>query len=122
MCVKPPSKLILIQKLLKYLEDLKIPSGIDLRKQNFPDKAWLVLAIATVSGGKDEIFHRDYLPSNNLLRPNAQQPVLPVDPAFQKIPLHLQASGRGRHLKIGGLTKEDKIAEQIKQNQIRMEK
>ncbi len=57
LCVKPPSKLVLIQKLVKYLEDLKIPSGIDLGKQNFPDKSWLILAIATVSGGKDEIFH-----------------------------------------------------------------
>jgi hypothetical protein len=65
LCVKPPSKLVLVQKLLKYLEQLKIPSGIDLAKQNFPDKGWLILAIATVSGGKDEIFHSDYLPNAN---------------------------------------------------------
>ena len=65
LCVKPPSKLVLVQKLLKYLEQLKIPSGIDLAKQNFPDKGWLILAIATVSGGKNEIFHPDYLPNAN---------------------------------------------------------
>jgi hypothetical protein len=56
---------VLVQKLIKYLEQLKIPSGIDLAKQNFPDKSWLILAIATVSGGKDEIFHPDYLPNAN---------------------------------------------------------
>ncbi len=38
LCCKPPTKLVLIAKLLKYLEVLKIPSGIDLVKQNFPDK------------------------------------------------------------------------------------
>ena len=31
-CVTPPSKLILVQKLLSYLRDLNIPSGINLEK------------------------------------------------------------------------------------------
>ena len=68
LCCKAPSKLVLIAKLLKYLEVLGIPSGIDLVKQNFPDKAWLILAIATVSQGKDEIFGKDYLPSSSQMR------------------------------------------------------
>jgi len=68
VCVKTPSKLVLVQKLLIYLRDLQIPSGIDLEKQNYPDKQWLILAIATVSQGKDEIFHKDYLPVKALFR------------------------------------------------------
>jgi len=68
VCVKTPSKLVLVQKLLIYLRDLNIPSGIDLEKQNYPDKQWLILAIATLSQGKDEIFHRDYMPIRSLFR------------------------------------------------------
>jgi hypothetical protein len=34
-----------------------------------------------------------------------------VAPIFKNIPLHLQASGKGRHLKIGGMNKEQKIAD-----------
>jgi hypothetical protein len=63
LCVKPPSKLILVQKLVAYLKQHNIESGIDMAKQNFPDKAWLVLAIATITNGADEIFHKDYLPA-----------------------------------------------------------
>jgi hypothetical protein len=32
VCVRPPSKQVLIQKLMGYLDTLKIPSGIDLVK------------------------------------------------------------------------------------------
>jgi hypothetical protein len=56
---------VLVQKLISYLEKLNIPSGIDLVKQNFPDKNWLIVAIATVSAGKDEIFESDYLPTRD---------------------------------------------------------
>lgn len=65
VCVKPPKKLVLVHKLLNYLKPLNIESGIDLDKKNFPDKQWLVLAIATVSQGRDEIFGKDYLPAKN---------------------------------------------------------
>jgi len=65
VCVKPPKKLVLVHKLLNYLKPLNIESGIDLDKKNFPDKQWLVLAIATVSQGRDEIFSKDYLPAKN---------------------------------------------------------
>jgi len=68
VCVKAPRKLVLVHKLLTYLEQLDIQSGIDMAKQNFPDKNWLVLAISTVSGGKDEIFGKDYLPVSDQFR------------------------------------------------------
>ena len=42
------------------------------------------------------------------------EPVANRDPIFQNIPTHLQARGKGRHLTIGGLTKEEKIDLQIK--------
>ena len=45
-----------------------------------------------------------------------------VDPLFQGVPKHLLASGKGRHLVIGGLTKEQKIDEQIKRSQARVAK
>ena len=54
-CVKPPSKLVLIQKFLKYLAATGTDSGILMKRENFPDKKWLILAIATLSKGKDEI-------------------------------------------------------------------
>ena len=69
VCVRPPSKEVLVKKLLGYLDTLKIPSGINTVKQNYPDKAWLVLAISTVSQGQDEIFNKDYLPG---IDPNKQ--------------------------------------------------
>ena len=62
VCVKPPTKLVLVQKLVAYLKQHNLESGINMLKQNFPDKAWLVIAIATLTNGADEIFHRDYLP------------------------------------------------------------
>ena len=67
VCATPPSKLVLVQKLLQYLKNINIESGISLDKQNFPDKQWLILAIATVSNGKDEIFNRDYVPPKSKL-------------------------------------------------------
>jgi hypothetical protein len=120
VCVKPPSKEVLVQKLLGYLETLKIPSGISTHKPNYPDKAWLVLAIATVSQGRDEIFSRDYLPPRDpaklLVAPVVQQ----LDPIFQNVPAHLIGHGKGRHLKIGGLTKEEKLDLQIKRQEARI--
>ena len=62
---------MLVKKLNKYLDQQKLVSGIDMLKQNFPDKAWLVLAISTLSGGKDEIFDPDYLPNNNQFKDSA---------------------------------------------------
>ena len=68
------------------------------------------MAVATVSAGKDEIFNKDYLPGRD---PNKQQVVAPqikpLDPIFQNMPAHLIGHGKGRHLKIGGLTKEEKL-------------
>ena len=39
-----------------------MPTGINMVTENFPDKEWLVLAVATLSNGRDEIFDLDYMP------------------------------------------------------------
>ena len=65
-CATPPTKIVLIQKLERYLAAMNLKSGIDLGKGNFPDKKWLVLAVATLSNGNDEIFEPDYYPSKSL--------------------------------------------------------
>jgi len=54
---------VLIEKLHGYLAPHKLSTGIDLTKENFPDKPWLIIAVSSVSGGKDEIFAKDYIPS-----------------------------------------------------------
>ena len=50
-CATPPTKLVMVQKLEKYLAAMNIKSGIDMSKANFPDKPWLILAVATLSKG-----------------------------------------------------------------------
>ena len=51
-CVTPPSKQVLVDKLHVYLNGLNLlPSGINSVKKNYPDKQWLILAIASLSKG-----------------------------------------------------------------------
>ena len=96
----------MVQKFEKYLAEKKQFSGIEVAKSNFPDKQWLVLAVATLSAGQDEIFHPDYLPSKNLMKAVEAQ----LDqPMFAHIPPHLQASGKGRSLKFNVLSKAQKL-------------
>ena len=57
-----------MQKFLKYLGVSGAKSGIEMKKENYPDKRWLILAIATLSRGKDEIFDPDYMPSKPLAK------------------------------------------------------
>ena len=72
-CATPPTKLVMVQKLEKYLAAMNIKSGIDMSKANFPDKPWLILAVATLSKGMDEIFDPDYYPSKSLAKAVEQQ-------------------------------------------------
>jgi hypothetical protein len=64
ICTRPPCCRILTLKLDNYLSSMNLlPSGINIAKEKFPDRSWLVLAVATLSQGGDEIFARDYVPS-----------------------------------------------------------
>ena len=109
-CVKPPTKLVLVQKFLKYLAVTGAQSGIVMKRENFPDKRWLILAIATLSRGKDEIFDAEYMPSKPLAKVVQEQLDLPV---FEHIMPHLQAKGRGRALRFSALTKEQKLQQKL---------
>jgi len=64
VCTRPPSVLVLVEKLHQYLAPHNLVTGISLERENFPDKPWLVIAVATVSAGKDEIFGKEYIPSH----------------------------------------------------------
>jgi hypothetical protein len=109
----------MVQKFEKYLHAKGLSSGIEISKNNFPDKDWLVLAVATLSKGKDEIFHPDYLPSKKLSQVVEEQ----LDhPMFNHIPYHLQAKGRGRSFKLNPLTKAQKIEQQLKLAEDRIDK
>ena len=118
-CATPPTKIIMIQKLERYLQPLKLKSGIDLGKGNFPDKNWLVLAVATLSNGDDEIFEPDFYPSRSLAKEIEQQMVQPV---FANVPVHLQAKGTKRALKLHTLTKAQPVENQMKMAAARIAK
>ena len=118
VCMSPPTKQVLLQKLENYLKPLNIKSGIE--KDKHPDKEWLILAISTLSDGKDEIFAPDYMPNRDAY--GLQKPVA-VDPINQAaIPHHLIGYGKGRHLKLGGMTKEERVEMQLKAAENRVKK
>ena len=58
----PPKVMVLVQKIENYLKPLGVGSGYDHTIENWPDKAFLILAVATLSDGKDEIFEPDFRP------------------------------------------------------------
>ena len=62
-CYAPPRVAVLVQKLEHYCKALGIATGIDKTKENFPDKEFMIIAIATLSDGKDEIFDPQYSPA-----------------------------------------------------------
>ena len=80
----------------------------------------MILAISTLSNGKDEIFAPDYMPNRDAF--GLQKPVA-VDPISNAaIPQHLLGYGKGRHLKLGGMTKEEKVQQQLKAAENRVKK
>ena len=119
VCMTPPSKLVLVNKLEQHLKKFNLKSGIDLERGNFPDKDWLILAIATLSQGKDEIFSPSYVPSRDIFGVPKQQEFAQQN---MDMPAHLIGFGKGRHLKLGGLSKEEKVAQQIKASEARVQK
>ena len=109
---------VLVEKLHKYLQPHNLRTGIDITKENFPDKPWLIIAVASVSSGKDEIFGRDYIPSREELLKNPPNRVMVHNnDGLLDIPSGLaaqyQKKGSGHYIKMVTLTKEDKIRAQI---------
>ena len=86
-------------------------TGVNMDIENFPDKAWMVLAIATLSGGKDDIFDKNYLP-----RPEDMRRVVPdalmidnSDGLFDNIDPKIFKSSKGRRMNLSGLDATEKI-------------
>ena len=69
-CTRPPTIPALVEKIHSYLAPLGIDTGIDIvKKKNFPDKAYCIRVIASLSKGKDEIFAKDYFPASTRCKP-----------------------------------------------------
>jgi hypothetical protein len=86
-------------------------TGINLDTENFPDKAWMILAIATLSGGKDEIFDKNYLPKPEDLRrvvPDALM-IDNSDGLFDNVDPRLFKNRKGRRMNLSGVDAVEKI-------------
>ena len=113
ICTRPPSVNVLVEKLHKYLLPHKLNTGINIEKENFPDKQWLIIAVATSSAGKDEIFNKDYIPSSEQMRKNTMEKVYVHNKdGLLDIPAGIAAQYQKkgcRNIKMVTLTKEAKI-------------
>ena len=47
---------------MEYAATTGLPTGIDMQKKKYPDTEYLIVAIASMSKGKDEIFNKNYVP------------------------------------------------------------
>ena len=102
ICVAPPAKQVLLEKFHQYLAAINANSGVDKAKENYPDKDYLVLMIATLSQGNDEIFAKAYVP------PLSQRQQVAAanfnygnnDGLLSNIPRHLLSSKGERSLKL----------------------
>lgn len=59
---------MLAEKINRYLAARGKISGIDVEKEKYPDLPWMILAVASLSKGQDEIFRPDYVPSAEQIR------------------------------------------------------
>jgi hypothetical protein len=102
---------VLTKKLDAYLAGLNLPpSGINIDKEKFPDRAWLILAIATLSKGGDEIFKRDYVPPIDQVRKVVPAQVLVRnDDGLLDVPLALMDKKHKRSLRMATLDKESRL-------------
>jgi len=115
-CVTPPCKQVLVDKLTLYLQGQGLPpSGINPIKKNYPDKDWLILAIASLSKGQDEIFRKDYVPQPREKRANPKLhfTVNNDDGVFTNVPPHLLSTKPNRGFKLGTVSKEEKLQAQM---------
>ena len=111
ICTRPPSCRVLAQKLDVYLAQLKLPpSGINIEKEKFPDRDWLILAVATLSQGNDEVFNRDFVPSAEQLKRVIPQTIfVHNNDGLLDVPEGLRSKNKKRALRMATLTKEDKL-------------
>jgi len=124
ICVAPPPKQVLLLKLHQYLQARNANSGIDDKKQNYPDKDYLVLMIATLSQGNDEIFGKGYLPPQLHQHQHAAANFTYKnnDGLLSNIPQHLLSSNGERSLKLSLLSVEDRAKLKLMQADQRIQK
>jgi hypothetical protein len=110
ICCSPPSKQTLVLKYESYVAAQNAETGFDHDRENYPDKDYLILLIATLSNGNDEIFHKTYFPSSTERRKNGiEKPTLSNnDGLMTNIPMHLRASKGERSLRMNYCTKEER--------------
>ena len=95
-------------------------TGINLQSENFPDKDYLILGIATFSGGEDEIFNKNYVPKPEELR---RQPVSDLmidnsDGLFDNVDQLLPKNTKGRRLNLTSFTLNDKLNVKVLKKQM----
>jgi hypothetical protein len=110
ICCSPPSKQTLVLKYESYVAAQNAETGFDHDRENYPDKDYLILLIATLSNGNDEIFHKTYFPPSTERRKNGiEKPTLSNnDGLMTNIPMHLRASKGERSLRMNYCTKEER--------------
>ena len=110
-CTRPPSCRVLSEKIASLLVAKNLPTlGIDIAKEKFPDRPWLILALASLSKGDDEIFNRDYVPIFEHIRKNApQQLLLSNHDGLLDVPVALRDKKGKRSLRMATLSKEDQL-------------
>lgn len=115
VCTRPPCCRVLSQKVDYYLKQKGLPpSGINIEKDKFPDRAWLILAVATLSNGADEIFGRDYVPPMEHLRKVVpQQLLINNHDGLLDVPAALRDKNMKRSLKMATLTKEQRLQAEL---------
>ena len=111
ICTRPPSCRVLSQKLDGYLARQQLPpSGINIEKEKYPDRDWLILAVATLSQGNDEVFNKDYVPSADQLKRQVPQTIfVHKNDGLLDVPEALREKGKKRAIRMATLTKEDRL-------------
>ena len=124
-CTRPPSIRVLVEKLHSYLAPHNLKSGIDLDKENFPDKGWLIIAVASTSNGRDEIFGKEYVPTAaQMLKNPPEQIMVHNNDGLLNVPDKLAAlyNKKGtRCIQMVTLTKEEKIRAKMALSQQKMD-
>jgi hypothetical protein len=124
ICVAPPAKQALLAKFHQYLAAINAVSGIEEKKENYPDKEYLILMIATLSQGEDEIFTKTYVPPPRVQRQPAAADFTykNSDGLLSNIPQHLLSQKGERGIKLALLSAEDRAKLKMLQAEQRIQK
>ena len=121
-CPRPPTMVVLVDKLLALAEIRGFETGIVKSRKNFPDQQWILLSIATLNP-LDEIFERTYLPPSakalNVAPEVLVEPQEGVFEGMENIFAGQKRSKRGMASAI--LSRDDMLAKKIEQKQARIQ-